>query len=137
MKETNVLIQINRISFRLLWKKKFSNTRAFEKIKRKVHCSDTKNGGLNMFDISGIQSAAFLQWAESVCTGPEEEWKTKAFQALGSIAGRAVFLSSSRTIKGIHKIKNQFWERLLETWATFNKHREPQDFVRQFSITNI
>ena len=28
-----------------------------------------------MSDISHIQSAAFLQWAEGVCTGPEEDWK--------------------------------------------------------------
>ena len=37
-----VLTQTNRILFRFLWQKKFSNTRAFEKIKRKVLCSDTK-----------------------------------------------------------------------------------------------
>ena len=86
-----VLIQTNSILFRFLWKKKFSNTSAFEKIKRKVLCSDTKNGGLNMFDISRIQSAAFLQWAEAVCTGPEEDWKTKAFQTLRPVAGKAVF----------------------------------------------
>ena len=44
-----------------------------------------------MFDISRIQSAAFLQWAEAVCTGPEEEWKTIAFQTLRPVAGKAFF----------------------------------------------
>ena len=126
-----VLKQANRILFRFLWKKKFSNTRAFEKIKRKVLCSDTKNRGLNMFDISQIQSVAFLQWAEAVCTRPEEDWKTIAFQTLRPVTDKAVFLSSSRTIKGINRVKNQFWKRVLETWATFNKHREPQDFMKK------
>ena len=67
-----------------------------------------------MFDISRIQSAAFLQWAEAVCTGPEEEWKTIAFQTLRPVAGKAgkaVFLTSNRTIKGIDKVKNQFSKR--------------------------
>ena len=64
-----------------------------------------------MFDISRIQSAAFLQWAEAVCTGPEEEWKTIDFQTLRPVAGKAVFLTSNRTIKGIDKVKNQFSKR--------------------------
>ena len=64
-----------------------------------------------MFDISRIQSAAFLQWAEAVCTGPEEEWKTIAFQTLRTVAGKAVFLTSNRTMKGIDKVKNQFSKR--------------------------
>ena len=75
-----------------------------------------------MFDISQIQSAAFLQWAEAVCIGPEENWKTIAFQTLRPVAGKAVFLSSSRTIKVVNRVKNQFWKRVLETWATFKKH---------------
>ena len=54
-----------------------------------------------MFDISQIQSAAFLQWAEAVSTGPED-WKTIAFQTLRPVAGKAASLSSSRTIKGIN-----------------------------------
>ena len=89
-----------------------------------------------MFHISQIQSAAFLQWAEAVCTGPEEDWKTIAFQTLRPVADKAVFLSSSRTIKGINKVKNQFWKRVLETWATFNKHRGPQDFMKQPIFNN-
>ena len=83
-----------------------------------------------MSDISRIQSAAFLKWAEAVCTGPEEDWKTIAFQTLRPVAGGAVFLSSSRTIKGINKVKNQFRKGVLETWVTFNKHRGPKDFYK-------
>ena len=88
-----------------------------------------------MFDTSQIQSAAFLQWAEAVSTGPED-WKTIAFQTLRPVAGKAASLSSSRIIKGINRVKNQFWKRVLETWATFNKHREPQDYMKQ-PIFNI
>ena len=72
-----------------------------------------------MFDISRIQSAAFLQWAEAVCTGPEEDWKTIAFQTLRLVADRAVFLRSSRTIKGINKVKNQFLETGIRNVGNF------------------
>ena len=103
-----VLIQTNRILFRFLWKKNSRIRGRLKKFKEKFFAVIQKNGGLNMFDISQIQSAAFLQWAEAVCTGPEEDWKTIAFQTLRPVAGKAVFLSSSRTIKGINKVKNQF-----------------------------
>ena len=80
---------------------------------------------------SQIQSAAFLQWAEAVCTGPEEDWKTIAIHTLRPVTDKAVFLSSGRTIKGINKVKNQFWKRVLEIWATFDKHRGTKDFMKQ------
>ena len=56
-----------------------------------------------MFDISRIPSAAFLQWAEAVCTGPEEEWKTIAFQTLRPVAGKAFFLAQTEPSKVLIK----------------------------------
>ena len=87
-----------------------------------------------MFHISRVQSAAFLQWAETFCTGPEEDRKTIAFQTLRPVVGKAAFLS--RTIKGIMRVKNLFWKQVLETWATFNKHSGSQDFMYPTILNN-
>ena len=58
-----VLIEINRLLFRFLWRKKNYNRRAFEKVKRSVLCTDAESGGVNMTDLKDIQVAFFLlQW---------------------------------------------------------------------------
>ena len=52
-----VLTQVNRILFRVLWRKKDCNRKAFEKVKRTVVCGALKNGGLNMIDLKQMQAA--------------------------------------------------------------------------------
>ena len=48
----SVLIEINRLLFRFLWrKKKDCNRKAFEKVKRNVVCNQIDNSGLNMIDL--------------------------------------------------------------------------------------
>ena len=63
----NDLIEINRLLFRFLWRKKDSNRRAFEKVKRSVLCTDVESGGLNMIDLKDMQAAFLLQWVLQVC----------------------------------------------------------------------
>ena len=57
-----VLTQVNRILFRFLWRKKDSNRKAFEKVKRTGVCGALENGGLNMIDLKQMQAAFLLQW---------------------------------------------------------------------------
>ncbi|GFR68800.1 tRNA (Cytosine-5-)-methyltransferase [Elysia marginata] len=89
-----VLTHINRIFFRFIWKKKYCNKRAFEKVRRKTVCNETKNGGLKMFNIINIQSAAYKHWAEALLT-EEEEWKKWARQALKPLGAGAAFLCTN------------------------------------------
>ena len=58
----NVLVEINRILFRFVWKKKDNNKKAFEKVKRNVLCSDYDQGGLKMIDVKQMQTSFLLQW---------------------------------------------------------------------------
>ena len=44
----SVLTRINTIIYRFLWKRKYNNKRAFEKIKRNVLSLDVEEGGLKM-----------------------------------------------------------------------------------------
>ena len=58
-----VLTHVIRILFRLLWRKKDCNCKAFETVKRTVVCCALENGGLNMIDLTQMQAAFLLQWA--------------------------------------------------------------------------
>ena len=55
-----VLIKINRLLFRFLWRKKNCNRRAFEKVNRSVLCNDVDSGGLNMIDFERYASGLFV-----------------------------------------------------------------------------
>ena len=68
-----VLKYLNTMFFRFLWKKRYNNKRAFEKIKRKVMYNPTEEGGLKILNIEAIQSAAYLHWAEKLLTGVEQD----------------------------------------------------------------
>ena len=48
--------------FKFLWKKKFSNTRAYEKVKRAVLCKDIPDGGLKIISIKTQQNVFLLKW---------------------------------------------------------------------------
>lgn len=50
-----VLKNINTIIFKFLWKKKFSNQRAFEKVRRDVLCDKFEAGGLKMINVTDMQ----------------------------------------------------------------------------------
>ena len=57
-----ILIQVNRLLFRILRRKKDCNRKAFEKVKTTVVCGALENGGLNMIELKQMQAAFPLQW---------------------------------------------------------------------------
>ncbi|GFS20244.1 reverse transcriptase-like protein [Elysia marginata] len=128
---TKVLIHINRMFFRFIWKKKSCNKRAFEKVKRKTVCNETKNGGLKMFNIVDIQSAAYIHWAEALLTGEEEEWKKWARQALKPLGAEAAFLCTNEKVRGLDKKNLILEKKVTTTWVELNDNNEHQDFYNQ------
>ena len=71
-----VLIEINRLLFRFLWRKKNYNRRAFEKVKRSVLCTDVESGGLNMTGLKDMQ-VAFLFAVFFASMQGEESWEAE------------------------------------------------------------
>ena len=133
---TNILNKLNSMFFRFLWKRKYSNTRAFEKVKRTVLCSDIKFGGLKMFNLTQIQAAAYLQWAEALLSDKEENWKLFPVAALTPVGFKAAFLSNSKKIKGNVEIKSLFWRKVLEAWVSHNDQKETLNFYSQPIFNN-
>ena len=69
-----VLDQINTIFFRFLWKKKFNNKKAFEKVKRNVLYNEYEKGGLRMVNIRRFQDSVLISWAEKLLSNEKQQW---------------------------------------------------------------
>ena len=114
-----VLNNLNTILFRFLWKKKFTNTRAFEKVKRVVLCNEIDKGGLNMIDIKTMQASFVLNWAFKLLQSNGEIWSVfprYLFSKLG--VNLSCFLADTKPklFSGLGYIKSEFWKQVLITW---------------------
>jgi hypothetical protein len=115
----DILKKINTMLFRFIWKKKYSNTRAFEKVKRKVMCKEYEKGGLNMIDVFDVQKSFLLAWANRLLAEKDEQWKSvpnELFSRLGK--SNCCFSSNmkSKVFKGLGYITNSFWKHVLQCW---------------------
>ena len=122
----NVLEDINRIFFRFIWQKQFTNKNTLERVRREVMYSDKNKGGLNMVNIIDFQNSFLLDWAEKLLMS-KENWTIIPKYFLEVVGGKVVF-DSSVTLNmfiGIDKIKSNFWKRVLENWIQNNvSHQE-------------
>ena len=124
---SEALKRINQISFRFIWKRRYTNTKAFEKIKRTVMCSPYSFGGMNMINIMDFQASLYLHWAERLITKSSESWTLIPLASLKDVGGLSVFRSSVKPSdsKGLDLIKSSFWKKVVETWLKHNVHTNP------------
>ena len=112
------LNEVNKICFRFIWNKHYSDKRAFEKVKRKTLCSPKENGGVNMFNIVDIQDSYYFQWANKLWDNSEEHWKVIPKFLFHKLGGIYAFASNvqPRDFKGLNLLRNVFWEKVLWVW---------------------
>ena len=70
---TSVLQMLNTIIYKFLWKKKFNNKKAFEKVKRKVIESSIEEGGLGMFNMVHLQKCMYVQWVSKLFSATDDD----------------------------------------------------------------
>ena len=136
----DILKQINTMLFRFLWKRKCTNNRAFEKVKRSVICNNNENGGLNMIDVITMQTSFVLSWAvelqHSINRHLWQEIPNYLFSKLG--VNLSCFLSDVPANKfiGSEQIQSVFWKEVLITWL--NNKRKLNLYTKQCnSYTNF
>ena len=115
----HVLTKINTILFRFIWKKKYTNTKAFEKIKRRTICKDTENGGLSMINIKDMQNSFLLTWVTKLRNDKDEKWKRIPIEEMSKLGSNlSCFLANneSKKFKGLNTIYNPFWKSVLKCW---------------------
>ena len=115
---SDVLIKFNTLLFRFIWKKRFSNTRAFEKVKRNIICKDIESGGLKMINVIDMQKSFLMSWVGKLHNTVEQKWKAIPLHYYGLLGRLTCFNSNVKSSKfaGLHLIKNAFWRQVLITW---------------------
>lgn len=117
-----ILQKVNTILFRFLWKKKYTNTRAFEKVKRCVMCNVGENGGCNMINIIDMQASFMMTWITQLKIDTSAKWKlipTYIFNEVGTNLCCLNATANPKTFLGLEKVKSKFWKSCLIKWLEF------------------
>ena len=133
----NILQEINKIFFRFIWQNNFKNEKAWERVSRKVICSEKYTGGLNMIDINNFQNSFLLEWGERLLTNADD-WTIIPTHYLEQVGGKTAFDSSvsSKQFQGMNKIRSHFWRRVLETWIELNCQEQLKVNIQQPLFNN-
>ena len=65
-----VLRKINTRIFSFIWRNKYSEKHAFERLKRNILCSQYDKGGLEMINVIQMQDCFMVNWAVKFCDDP-------------------------------------------------------------------
>ena len=116
----HVLIELNKMFFSFIWKKKFSNKRAFEKVKRKILTQDFGRGGLKMIDMNTLQQSLYLAWIPKILKENDNPtWRafpTNLYNELGSGFSILDNRCTPKSILGLVRGKDNFWIKVLIAW---------------------
>lgn len=122
-----VLEEIDSLIFKFLWKKKTSNTRAYEKLKRKTLCAEINKGGLGMIRIIDQQNVFLIKWMKNVCTSNNDHiintQSALTNHFLSSLGGlRYICRSTVKAAEcpGLPLIASHFWRRAVSTFMDVN-----------------
>ena len=128
-----VLNTINSILFRFIWKKKNTNTRAFEKVKRKTMCNSYDKGGITMINIVDLQNSFLMSWVTKVLSCNEINKNNVdciplyLLSKLGPDLIALKSLANNKLFIGSNKITSIFWKKALCVW---NENKEKIDFMQ-------
>ena len=119
--QEEVLVEIDRIIFKFLWKKKVSNKKAFEKVKRSILCKEVKEGGLGMISIKDQQRVFSIKWLKKLVSEDENsnrlrELGSQYFHTLGGVHYFIECQSHQLDKNQLNKIKSHFWRSVASTW---------------------
>ena len=130
--------RINSIIYRFLWKRRYNNKKAFEKIKRSVLSLKISEGGLNMINFGHQQKMFLVKWAGKLVKEEHAAWSQiprKLFEVLGGATTALNANIGERELKGKEKITSFFWKTVLCTVAEMNRGRENK-YVNRVQLWN-
>ena len=78
-----------------IWKRKYNNKRAFEKIKRNVVSLPIEEGGLSLINIEHHQNRFLANWASKLSQTNEATWTITAKEQFTSLGEYTVALNDS------------------------------------------
>ncbi len=119
-----VLKEINTMLFKFVWKKRYNNRRAFEKVRRNVLCGNTDCGGLNMINIVDMQHSFYIAWMSKLWHNHSAFWATIPLYYLFQLGQDFAVLRANvhkKEFIGLYKIKSEFWKKTIIAWLDHHK----------------
>ena len=122
------LTHINTIFYRFLWKRKYNNKKAFEKIKRNVLSLKPEEGGLNMINVEHQQKMFLVRWASKLLKEDNNHfWTLLAKKQISYFVNLTSTFNANvapSQIRDLDKIKSVFWRQVLKTTIDLNASRQ-------------
>ena len=111
-----VLKEIDSVIFRFLWQKKYTNKRAYEKVKRSVLCLPIQNGGLGMISMTDQQSVFHFKWIRKLWERNKEYKIANTF--FSKFINLKYFVKCRPQTKSINTINipSNFWCTVANSW---------------------
>ena len=122
---TYILKQIDTILYKFIWKKHFTEKKAFEKVKRAVVNANYEQGGLKMISVQDMQNTFLIKWVKNLILHENTKWATIAYSELNRLGGDLSIFHSNvdyKKLKGLELIKNKFWKSVLHVWVEHNSN---------------
>ena len=136
-----VLDQIDSLLFKFIWQKKYSGSKAREKIKRSVLCRSVDEGGLGMIRSNDQQRVFLLKWVEKIALNKISLFNTSNITNIyfEQFGGLQYFLSSTKSYES--SIKSKFWNDAISIWRlakskTCNESVATTDVLREPLFNN-
>ena len=120
----HILKKINTVLYKFVWQRKYTNKKAFEKVKRKIMEGNIDEGGLKMINIFDIQKSFYLQWMGKLSIATEENWALIPRSYFETIASdNNIFDVNCRAIElqGSKHLQNEFWRKALQAYLDNKK----------------
>ena len=114
----DILTKINRELFAFIWKKKYNNKKAFEKVKRKILTQDIDKGGLKIIDMKTLQEALYLTWIPKLVNKQEAQnswmaYPSAVFFELGLNLDMLATPTTPIYLTGLPQNMHSFWRNIL------------------------
>ena len=110
--------------YKLIWKRPFTDKKAFEKVKIAVVNADIESGGLKMISAKDMHKVLQINWVKNLLTRQIQNGQRYLITSLINWGELNIFHSNLefRDIKGPHLIKSVFWKSVLSTWVEVNSN---------------
>ncbi|XP_076460297.1 uncharacterized protein LOC143293374 [Babylonia areolata] len=123
---------INSIVYRFLWKRKYNNKKAFEKIKRSVLNLKLEEGGLTMINVEHQQRMFLAKWASKFVAEDRDRsfWTLLAKEQMSPFTNIHCTFNANiapNEIQGLDKMKSAFWKEVLKATTALNTERQVEN----------
>lgn len=117
----SVLREVTRLCFNFIWRKKTTNKRAIEKVKRTVMCNSYETGGLKMIDLSAFQKSFVINRINKLFNSTEEIDRKVPEVFFERLGGLRVFESNiqSDKFKGLDYVRHTYWKEAIKIWLDY------------------